>query len=180
MGNDIQIAAHRLLACLGGGGGTLGTNSHRFSCSIVANKPAASNCRSPQAISSYSYSTNQRLVNNYLCTSKLQTHEIEIRHRHKQRQTQRQRQRDKGRQSNWKWKLEKRLKDSIAKRWCPTASPSKLKKSSCSARFNWSINFPWKNISLKPFVRQVKHLDTIHFFLLITIFVLILYWNYLR
>lgn len=91
MGNDIQIAAHRLLVRLGGGGGTLGTNSHRFSCSIVANKPAASNCRSPQAISipipSSSYSSNQRLVNNYLCTSKLQTHEIEIRHRQKQIET---------------------------------------------------------------------------------------------
>lgn len=107
------------------GGWTLGTNSLRFSCSIAANKPAASPAL-PIFSSNSNSSSNQRLVNNYPCTSKLQTHEIEIRHRHRRRdrETERQRQRPlkqlkmKTRKGSWK------KSDGTANLWCPTGSPS--------------------------------------------------------
>lgn len=123
---------------LAGGGGTLGTNSLRFSCSIAANKPAASNCRSllPSCSSSSSSnsSSNQRLVNNYLCTSKLQTHEIEIRHRQKLRQTQRQRQRP---PKQLKMKNRKAVERQRSEALMPYGKPFKtVEKKSFSANLN--------------------------------------------
>lgn len=127
VGNEIQIAAHQAGKLTGGGKGgcTLGTNSLRFSCSIAANKPAASPAQ-PIFSSNSNCSSNQRLVNNYPCTSKLQTHEIEIRHRLRRidRETERQRQRPpkqlkmKTRKGSWK------KSDGTANLWCPTGSPS--------------------------------------------------------